>query len=178
MTISRRVRTTRKVGLHDEPSATPGRMIVLFGDSHSYAVQRAIEKRLGKGRSTIVVAHRLSKVKNGRAVGDMSFEDFLAKVRTLGPNDIVLSMIGGNQHAVFSLIQHPRPFDFLEPHGKHLEDEAEVIPYRMLEGFFEEAIRNGDGESLAALRRATSARVIHIIPPPPKRDNDFLKQYH
>jgi hypothetical protein len=155
------------------------RKVVLFGDSHSYAVQRAIEKRLGKGRSSPLVAHRLSKVKNGRDVGDTSFEEFLEKISALEPEDLVFSMIGGNQHAVFSLVQHSKRFDFFEPGDKTpIEQGAEAIPYRLLAGFFEQAIRNGDGKSLEALRAATSARVVHILPPPPKGDNEFLQEHH
>lgn len=153
--------------------------ILLFGDSHAYAVQRAIEKREGKGRTTPVRAYRLAKIKNGKQQGDKSLEDFLEIVRPLAPTDIVLSMIGGNQHAVFSTIQHPQKFDFLAPGARPGSEEgAEIIPYRVLASFFERGIRNRDGKSLEALRHATEARVIHIIPPPPKADNDFIQRYH
>lgn len=153
--------------------------ILLFGDSHAYAVQRAIEKREGKGRTTPVRAYRLAKIKNGKQQGDKSLEDFLEIVRPLAPTDIVLSMIGGNQHAVFSTIQHPQKFDFLEPGTvSHPEEGSELIPYRILAEAFSAGIRNGDGKSLRALRAATLARVVHIIPPPPKADNEFIQQYH
>ena len=153
--------------------------ILLFGDSHAYAVQRAIEKREGKGRTAPVKAHRLAKIKNGKQQGDTTFEEFLEIVSALGPDDIVLSMIGGNQHAVFSTIQHPQKFDFMEPCvSGRTEAGAEVIPYRVLASFFERGIRNRDGKSLEALREATVARIIHIIPPPPKADNAFIQQYH
>ncbi|GAA4742015.1 hypothetical protein GCM10023264_03900 [Sphingomonas daechungensis] len=153
--------------------------ILLFGDSHSYAVQRAIEKREGKGKPAPLKAHRLSKIKNGKMQGDTSLEEFIEIVRPLRQHDIVISMIGGNQHAVFSTIQHANPFDFLEP-GKEakLQDGAELIPYRMLETAFEKGIRNGDGKSIEALRKATSARMIHVLPPPPKSDNEFIQQFH
>jgi hypothetical protein len=153
--------------------------ILLFGDSHSYAIQRAIEKREGKGKSAPLKAHRLSKIKNGKKQGDTSLEEFVEIIRPLAEDDVVLSMIGGNQHAVFSTIQHPQRFDFLEPDGKQVAEEgSEVIPYRALTSFFEKGIRNRDGKSLEALRQATSARLIHIIPPPPKGDSEFIKQYH
>ena len=153
--------------------------IVLFGDSHSYAVQRAVEKRQGSGIPVPLTAHRLSKIKNGKQQGDTSFEEFLEIVRPLGPTDVVLSMIGGNQHAVFSTIQHPERFDFLEPGGAAQPEEgAAVVPYRALSAVFEKGVRNRDGKSLEALRKATSARVVHIIPPPPKADNDFIQDYH
>ena len=153
--------------------------IVLFGDSHSYAVQRAIEKRQGSGLPVPLAAHRLAKIKNGKQQGDTSFEEFLDIVRPLAPQDIVLSMIGGNQHAVFSTIQHPKRFDFLAPgEDAKVEEGAELVPYRTLSAVFEKGIRNRDGKSLEALRKATSARVVHIIPPPPKADNGFIQDYH
>ena len=153
--------------------------IVLFGDSHSYAVQRAIEKRQGSGLEAPLTAYRLAKIKNGKQQGDTTFEKFLDIVRLLNADDVVLSMIGGNQHAVFGTIQHPKPFDFLEP-GKSSKPEvdAEIIPYRTLSTVFEKGIRNGDGKSLEALRKATSARVVHVLPPPPKKDNLFIQRYH
>jgi hypothetical protein len=152
--------------------------ILLFGDSHSHAIQRAIEKRIGKGQSAPLSAHRLLKEKNGRNIGDTSFEDFLESIRRLTPGDVVLSMIGGNQHSVLSMIQHPQAFDFFAP-GEAAPDSAkETIPYKALEEVFTRGLRGGDGKTLEALRQATRARVVHILPPPPKSDNAFIEQYH
>jgi hypothetical protein len=152
--------------------------ILLFGDSHSHAVQRAIEKRIGKGLPVPLSAHRLLKEKNGNRIGDTSFEDFLEAAGRLGPTDVVLSMIGGNQHAVFSTIQHPQPFDFIAPDESKFSETGELIPYRALEAVFAKGLRGGDGRSLEALRKSTPARVVHIIPPPPKADNDFIEKHH
>lgn len=153
--------------------------IMLFGDSHSYAVQRAIERRELKGRSIPLAAHRLLKVKNGKEMGDTSFEDFLAMIGKLTSGDVVLSAIGGNQHAVYSTIQHPIPFDFIEPGSNEpIEHDAAVVPYRALEDHFARGIRNRDGMSLKALRNATSARVVHLLAPPPKRDNEHILRHH
>jgi hypothetical protein len=154
--------------------------ILLFGDSHSHAVQRAIEKRKGKDTPAPVAAYRLLKEKNGRSIGDMTFEDFLEMTRKLGPEDIVLSMIGGNQHAVFSTVQHPQPFDFFAPGQVPPSPElsAKIVPYRALEHAFANGLQRGDGKSLEALRKATVARVVHIISPPPKQDNAHIQQYH
>jgi hypothetical protein len=153
--------------------------IMLFGDSHAYAMQRAIERREAKGRRVPVAAHRLLKLKNGKEVGDTSFEDFLVMVGKLSPDDVVLSAIGGNQHAVYSTIQHPDPFSFFEPGSSApIESDVGVIPYRVLEANFAKGIRNGDGISLKALRDATRARVVHLLAPPPKRDNDHILRHH
>lgn len=153
--------------------------IVLFGDSHSHAVQRAIEKREGKNQPVPLVAYRLLKEKNGRHIGDTSFENFLKSIGKLGPDDVVLSVIGGNQHAVYSTIQHPQQFQFLEPGETASADPSlAIIPYRALEAAFATGLRRGDGKSLKAIRAATVARVVHIMPPPPKADNAFIEEHH
>jgi hypothetical protein len=170
------------------PTTVPGRSrrgklelpeVLLFGDSHIHAIQRAIEKRHGKGQSAAITAYRLLKEKNGRHIGDISFEHFLNLIGKLETKDVVLSMIGGNQHAVFSTIQHPQPFDFLEPgRPRFLGSTVEIIPYRAVEAAFATGVRKGDGKSLEAIRAATDARIVHIIPPPPKADNAFVEQNH
>jgi hypothetical protein len=170
----------RRESVEGSPGADAGpRRILLFGDSHSHAVQSAIQKRLGKGLEAPLTAHRLLKEKNGTHIGDTSFDDFLKLISKLDENDVVLSMIGGNQHAVYSTIQHPQAFDFFEPGEDGLASRLpEIIPYRAIEAAFATGLRRGDAKSLEAIRAATVARVVHIIPPPPKRDNAFLEQHH
>ncbi|QIK78086.1 hypothetical protein G7077_03315 [Sphingomonas piscis] len=153
--------------------------IQLFGDSHAHAVQTAILKREGKGQPVPLSAHRLLKEKNGVRIGTTSFEAFLRIVGDLEPKDVVVSMIGGNQHAVYSTIQHPRPFTFLLPSGHQAVGEGlELVPFRTIEHLFEKGLRSGDGRSLQALREATSARVVHVLPPPPKESNDHIANNH
>jgi hypothetical protein len=149
--------------------------MVLFGDSHSYAVQRALERRKKRGQRIPLAVYRLLKAKNEIVVGDTSFEKFLEIASGLGPRDVVLSAIGGNQHAVFSTIQHPDKFDLVDPDGiPGIDDEVQIVPYRMIESYFFDVIRNRDLKSIQALREATCARMVHIIPPPPKADNEFI----
>jgi hypothetical protein len=177
MSVKKATKAVLRDGPSQEPNARPSR-ILLFGDSHSHAIQRANEKRKGKGLPTPVSARRLLKVKNGRKLGDTSFEDFLDAVHKLSADDVVLSVIGGNQHSVFSMIQHPQPFDFFSPDGAETNTALEIIPYRALEDAFAQGLRRGDGQSIQALRDATSARVVHVIPPPPKADNAFIEKNH
>ena len=153
--------------------------ILLFGDSHSHAIQSAIGKRMRKGRNVPVIVHRLKKEKNGREIGDTSLEEFLRIIRDLDADDVILSMIGGNQHAVFSLVQHSQPFDFFEPgQTDPIASGCEIIPYRILEDLFAYGLQKGDGKSIEALRKATNAKVVHILPPPPKADNAFIEAHH
>jgi hypothetical protein len=161
-------------------TTVPMHKICLFGDSHAYAIQRAIERRQKKGLAVPLTAHRLLKEKNGILLGDTTFEAFLDLAAGLKPDDIVVSVIGGNQHAVFSTVQHPRPFDFVNPVDPHetFAPGAEVIPYRVLREYFAKGIRGRDGLSLEALRKRTQARVVHCMAPPPKRDNSHILRHH
>ena len=164
------------VGTRKKPRAP---RVQLFGDSHAHAVLRAIEKRQGKGQPIPLAAHRLLKEKNGVRIGTTSFESFLKLIEDLGSNDLVVSMVGGNQHAVYSTIQHPQRFDFFTPEAKTaVEPGATIIPYRVVEQIFDVGLRKGDGQLLQAIRAATAARVVHILPPPPKGDNEHITQYH
>jgi hypothetical protein len=165
-------------GRGDKAVKPKKRRVLLFGDSHAHAVLRAIEKREGKGQPVPLSAHRLLKEKNGVRIGTTSFEAFLKLIADLGPKDIVVSMIGGNQHAVYSTIQHPQRFDFFSFDVDHLDPAAETIPYRAIEDIFSRGLRSGDGRSLEALRSGTAARVVHVLPPPPKSDNEYIAQHH
>jgi hypothetical protein len=171
--------TTKSTVAAGEGTPKKKRRALLFGDSHAHAVQRAIDKREGKGQPVPLTAHRLLKEKNGVRIGTTSLDSFLRLISDLRPKDLVVSMIGGNQHAVYSTIQHPQRFDFFEPRGdSSVEPGAEIVPYRALEDVFATGLRRGDGRSLEALRAATVARVVHIIPPPPKHDNEYISKNH
>lgn len=155
------------------------RRAVLFGDSHAHAVQRAIDKRKGKGQPITLTAHRLLKEKNGVRIGTTSFDDFIHYIAKLNHKDLVVSMIGGNQHAVYSTIQHPQPFDFFSPDVRAVQaGSPHFIPYRAIEHAFDHGLRAGDARSLEAIRSVTRARVVHVLSPPPKRNNDYIIQNH
>lgn len=182
-----------------------------MGDSHIHALQDALRARVCEKGNIRFEARRLFKVKQagdentasrkprwmpawahmrwrrrrGAAdvvLGDISLEQGIRAARSLGPDDVLVSVIGGNQHAVFSTIRHPQPFDFLLPDegGQSLPAAAgaELVPYRVLREYFSGWIRQGDGETIGALRRSTSARVVHLLAPPPKRDNGWIEQHH
>jgi hypothetical protein len=156
------------------------RRIIVFGDSHVHALQEAVRHRSAKGRQSHFDIRRLLKEKGGKSIGDTSVDEIVEIVRSLGPDDVLVTVVGGNQHAVFSTIQHPQPFDFLapgdEPDG--LAEDAEIIPFRALYEYFASGIRSGDADFIKALRTATAAKVIHLIAPPPKGDNSFIEDYH
>lgn len=157
-----------------------GRKILLYGDSHSEAIFQAVELRQRKRRPTSIEVHRAKRQKGEKILGDTSLEEFLKLTRGLKKDDVVVTMIGGNQHAVFSTIQHPVRFDVIEPEAtaEQVALGAEIIPYRMVSSLIDSGLRGRDGRSLKALRDATAAKVTLIIPPPPKRDGEFIRSYH
>lgn len=165
------------------------RYIVLFGDSHIHAIQDALKLRPQSGKVAFEVRRLLKEKANApRArsspkaglIGDTSFEAFLRVASALNEGDVLVSVIGGNQHAVFSTIRHPQPFDFYSPEipDGPVEKGVSVIPYRMLYDQFLRGLRKGDGMTLAALRNATRAKVVHLLAPPPKHKNPFIELYH
>ncbi len=153
--------------------------ILVFGDSHSHAMHVAVQARLGEGRSVSLSVFRQRKEKNGRTVGNISFNAFLDRISRLRRTDIVLSAMGGNWHALLGTVQHPQPFDFFSPgHRAESPEEVQIVPYQALVAHFSKRIAKGVGRRLKILHNATPARVFHLIPPPPKRDNSFLAQHH
>ena len=154
--------------------------MLLFGDSHTNAMLRAAERRVKRGEYVPLLIHRLRKKKKDKIIGDTSLEEFLDKICNLGNSDIVLSMIGGNQHAVFSTIQNPAKFDFFEPSRPDwiADHDAQIIPYSAIRDYFVDSINRGDGRSIRALRDSTSAHVVHVLPPPPKRDAAHILARH
>lgn len=184
------------------------RRIFVLGDSHIHAVKEALNARGLQGTVVPIEARRLFKTKQviepttnspGRqgwlphwarrrlrrrtaVLGDISFEEGIKAARALGPDDVLVSVIGGNQHAVFSTIQHSQPFDFMLParNERILPAVAniELIPFRILLEYFSSWLRQGDGGTIRSLRRSTKARMVHLVAPPPKRDNGWIEQHH
>lgn len=154
--------------------------ILFFGDSHAHAIKNAIERRHEINQPVAIEAYRLLKIKNNHPFGDIELEEFLTKISALEPGDIVVSAIGGNQHAVFSTIQHPKPFDFQLNSNDPLEDNGEIqlIPARALHAHFKAGLTGRDGKTLQAFRASTTAKVIHLMPPPPKEDNEHILRHH
>jgi hypothetical protein len=181
----------RALELLGRPAARKGdarRRIVLFGDSHIHAIQDALKSRRSENDNLAFEARRLLKPKanaprarsspKAGTIGDTSFERFLSIAASLRGTDILVSVIGGNQHAVFGTIRHPVPFDFHSPEDPRVEKGVSLIPYRMLYDQFLRGLGKGDGAMLAALRSATTAKVVHLFAPPPKHKNAFIELYH
>jgi hypothetical protein len=153
--------------------------IYVFGDSHTAALVRA---RAIESRATLydaITVLRIRKNKDGQEIGDESLDRFCERIAKLGKHDYVFSAIGGNQYAIVSTIRHEREFVVLNREGNHgAADNSEIVPHRAFQSFIESGVWNSDGPVLRRIRAATKAGVFHLSPPPPKFENDFIRQYH
>jgi hypothetical protein len=160
------------------------RNIVIVGDSHTEAIKIALRSLQSLLVNDIKIqVYRFSKVKDGRQVGDLSEDRVFGIVSELAPTDLVVSAIGGNQHQVVSLIQHPIPYDLLsirsDENASIKRAEVNLIPYNTFFEYFWNGIVNGkDGKRLSALKDHSRSPIIHLAPPPPKKDSHYINKNH
>jgi len=148
--------------------------VLFVGDSHIHALKQALRRRSKEpAGETQFVAMRLSGTKNGQAIGDLNESDIEKLVEPMGPNDLVVSCIGGNQHQKLALVQHPRPFDVFLPGEENdkFSTDVRVLPYQQVLAILERGIKYGrDGQRLRRIKAAATCEVLHLMPPPPKED--------
>lgn len=143
-----------------------------MGDSHVDALKAA----LAQGHDTALdfQAFRVAKLKNGKPFGDLSLDEACKRVRTLGPDALVVCAFGGNQHSVLSLVQHPRPFDFALPGEPFsLKPGAELIPFHAVRMLLAESVTS-EFQNVTALQKVAPGPVIQLPPPPPKADEAHI----
>lgn len=149
--------------------------IAVFGDSHSAALLRAQQYSKRTERYGHIRVYRLRRAKGEKAVGDVALSKFLKDIRSFGPDDFVFSVVGGNQYAIPSTVRSEVDYDFLTDAGDTLSDDAaQLVPLRAIASFIESGVRESVGSVLREVRAATDAKFYHLVPPPPKEDNDFI----
>lgn len=155
--------------------------ILVFGDSHTHAIKKALKSRLYVRDERIEIeAYRYSSIKNGKEIGDLSLDKVIDQVSELKKHDLVVSTIGGNQHQALSLVQHPIPFDICMPNATDTSIMAtqSIIPYVQMWDVFERGLIAKDGTRLRQLREAANCTVVHLSPPPPKEDAAHILKRH
>lgn len=153
--------------------------ILVFGDSNTDALKRAHKQRDASANDHIRPL-RLSKVKPGIETGDVSVDAAVSMVAESTTDVLIASTIGGNQHQVFGLVQHPVAFDFMEPGrpGAYDSEASKLIPYQAMWAAFETRLRKGDGKPLTTLRQAAGRPIYHLTAPPPKESAAHILQRH
>lgn len=88
---------------------------------------------------------------------------------------VFISMFGGNAHNALTLLEHPRPFDFILP--QHADcpriSGTELVPCGIISRFISK-LAEPYMLNLATLRNAFPDSIIHIESPPPLGDDDYL----
>src|SRR4249919_2033625 len=132
------------------------RQILVLGDSHTQALKAACEKRRPENKRVRFSVCEFSRTKNGVELGDTSVQSSLKMVSALSGEDILVSAIGGNQHNVLGLIQHPTPFDMFDGAEQAATPQQSIacIPYHALWDLFETRLRARNGPRFAELQRA------------------------
>ena len=153
--------------------------ILIFGESHVDAIKRALKQQVDDEKFQIE-AYRYVRIKNGKKIGDLTEKEILQLVTSLRKTDMVVSMIGGNQHQTFSLIQHPIKFDIHMPNqGNNIDTkESIIIPYAQVWDTFENGLNGKDGVRIQALAKISPCPIYHLTPPPPKQDEKHILKKH
>lgn len=150
--------------------------VLFFGESHVHAVQTALRKNPEILEEFEVSLYRLTKIKNGRLIGDIHLDDFKLLCADLDSRDLVVSLVGGNQHSSFSLIQHEQPFDVIAPDAAAdtLADNVQIIPHNTIRAQFERGMRSNDLRRIFAVAKSGKMQTVHLSPPPPKEDEAHI----
>lgn len=157
----------------------PGPRVVVIGDSHTAAIKRARDFEERADQYSHIEVLRFRKEKGDDQLGDVDFDDFCKRISRFTEDDMIFSTIGGNQYAVISTIRNPADFYFLESSADEdvVSDNAQLVPNRALRSYLEPPLRINVVALVERIKMHTRAQVFHVLPPPPKADNDFISQH-
>ena len=155
------------------------RKVFIFGDSHTVAIADAVARRAAAGRTDpeFVIGRFAREKPNGKKIRGVSLEDALAMLKTAGPNDILVAVVGGNQYNTLGLLEHPEPYDFMltPADAETLTPGARIIPVRQVEAAFDAFLSGWMATTVAALRGAFKGQAYYLETPPPKADAEYIR---
>jgi hypothetical protein len=137
-----------------------GPRIAVIGQSHVQALRRGMG---GDGRLAVVDTNGLTPSwlgEDGRVT-----EAFLAGY----PRDMAcVSMVGGNFHTSFGLVEHARRFDFFCPFSAEASVEAgrEIIPFGLVATCFRRVLGASMFGPMTQLRGHFTGAMVHVGSPP------------
>jgi hypothetical protein len=144
------------------------RKTLIVGNSHTQMIRDAIAVRAANGTLTedIEVCWLISRGKG--EFGDTSREDAMAKIRSLGPSDLLVTSLIGTLHNIAGLFNHEHPFALIACAGESPEPDAatEIIPRNVMRDVFKEHVEGN--QFFEQMVKAAPCLVVHFIPPPPK----------
>ncbi len=155
----------------------PKARIFVFGDSHTRSLLHAIDEGLINESQFDYSIHWMLTEKNGVVRGDLKIEDAYQTIKSLSGKDIVAISLLGTAHNIFGLIQHEQPYVLFETGSQPLACNAgtQVIPRNAMKDMFDSWSRKNT--RINKLKDCSSVRVFHLMTPPPKQDNEYIKYF-
>ena len=148
--------------------------IFVFGDSHTRALKDALNDFKLLEPSLDFDIHWMLSEKNGVVLGDLRYEDALTAASELSESDLLVISLLGTGHNIFGLIEHDIPFYLSDAdQSEHTVPDKYLIPINLMYDMFFEFCRKN--KRIPGLKKATKAKVVHLMTPPPKGDNDYIK---
>lgn len=148
--------------------------ILVFGHSHTDALRDSLIAR-GDDINDSFYIKRFVKKKGEKSKGELSFDDAIRKVSELDNSDILAISILGNYHNILGLIVHDNPI--LMAHSNYFHDVfgfGEFIPFNVMRDIF--ILHSSKDKKIFQLINSTKARIVHLMSPPPKEDDDYLNK--
>lgn len=138
--------------------------MLIIGHSHIECIEEAARER--GAPVTVVNLWGVPDPVVGEG-GDFRLSDHL---RAVIEGDVI-SVIGGGAQHVMSLNPHPNVFDFVLPEAPDLPlvEGAAIMPVDQARATLE-SIAEEDLQLLPLIAGATQGRTIHLLPPPPVRE--------
>jgi hypothetical protein len=142
--------------------------IFIAGRSHVFAMKEAARNRPDHDGFSIA---RWGE-DDPRGEHYTSTAELRATALSLRRDDVFAISYLGMNYAAFSLIKHPIEFDFFPVVG--VDEGAAIIPRRMIDEALSK--RSTKWRTFHSLARKTRAKVVFICTPPPKAENEFIRQ--
>lgn len=137
----------------------------LYGDSHTHALSAALAETPQLTERDEVSAKVFRKTKNGRTTGDIDFDETLTKFQQGSPDDVIVSVVGGNLYHMLSLARHSIPFEIVDDTVS--SHSMTVIPSTTFRAALRFLMEKNELPRLRKLAAAAKGHVLHISAPPP-----------
>ncbi len=148
--------------------------IFVFGDSHTRALKDAHKDFKLLEPSLNFEIHWMLSEKNGAIRGDLRYEDALTTASDLLESDLLVISLLGTGHNIFGLIEHDIPFYLWDDYqSEHSAPGKDLIPINLIYDMFIDFCKKN--KRILELKKGTKAKVVHLMTPPPKGENDYIK---
>ncbi len=150
-------------------SNTPS--VAVIGQSHTHALQRGMTPDT---RFNIIDTNTLKPSWLDKSSAPTP--EFLGNY---DPSSYCVSMLGGNFHTVFGLVEHNVRWDFYCGYStvKTADVTRQIIPFNLMHEFFYNSLNKAVLIPMTHLRNFFKSKMVHICSPPHFYDSDHIHKY-